>query len=248
MKKNTKNRKYNTGKSKNSKLFKLVLGIIFALLILLLLDFSDFFVATHNFRKYCYVMPSKLTCIISYCLLCISIIIVFVIYDKICIKQIKINELFETNKRFIIFLSVLLLGANILCYSSYYYIDKSELNYNKTTLFFSQKKFSCVDVERINISIENAIVSPTGGTPFDNYFIICTVYTKSGKYILESENFCNYSDLFNYIINTKSDINIDKSNYDELCQYELGKPLLSEKEKNENIKYINKIFEIKNTE
>nr|MDD5837126.1 hypothetical protein [Eubacteriales bacterium] len=242
MKKNAKSKNYNSAKSKKFGLYKLTLCFVFAILILLMLDFSDFFIAIHKLYDYSYVMPTKYTNILSYIILFVFVIVVIVLYDKLCIKKTPINILLKHNKKFMIFLSVILLGANILCYFSYYYIDKTEFNYTETNLLCSEKIFSCSDVEKIDISIENAIISPTGATPFDNYFIICTVYTNDEKVILESENFYSYSDLYDYLSNFNCTINVDKSNLDELLQFENGKPFSFKGDKVENIKYIKKYF------
>ena len=244
MNKRGKNRAHKE-KSNKFKLYKFSFGLFFALNIFFIFYFMNLFLVTHKSSKYCYIMPTTLTIIVSYSLVSISIIMVFILYYKICIKQMQPYSLIKNNKRFIVFLSVIFLVASIICYSSYYSIDTETLSYTKSTLFSNQKEFNSSDVKRIDISIENVISSPTGATPHDNYFIIYTVYTDHDKYILESKNFYDYSEMFNYLSCVDCYITTDTSDYDELCRFELNRPFLSQKEKEENINIINKIFALK---
>ncbi|MCC8073573.1 MAG: hypothetical protein LIO62_05550 [Clostridiales bacterium] len=51
--------------------------------------------------------------------------------------------------------------------------------------------------------------------------------------------------MLSYLSSVNCIINVDENDYDELCQYELSRPFLSQNEKQENVNMINKIFALK---
>lgn len=155
-------------------------------------------------------------------------------------KKIRFISILKQKMTFV--LCLIILTISVFCYSSYNYIDKNDLSFNKTSFFNTQELYDINDVNKIDISIINAISSPTNGTPYNNWCISCTVYTKNSEYILESDGFYDYQDLFDYLSSIDCDINIDKNNYNDLYQYELNRPFLSKEKKLDNVKYLSLIF------
>ena len=223
-----------------SKKIPIIFGMIFAFYIFLLLNLQEIFLRLHKFDDFCYVTPTKTSIILSYIVLLINIITLFFLYNKIYIKKIRFISILKKKMTFV--LCLIILTISVFCYFSYNYIDKNDLSFNKTSLFNTQELYDINDVNKIDISIINAISSPTNGTPYNNWCISCTVYTKNSEYILESDGFYDYQYLFDYLSNIDCDICIDKNNYNDLYQYELNRPFLSKEKKLDNVKYLSLIF------
>lgn len=226
-------------KKANPKGLKLLSAAIFAFLIIILLEFNRIFVFIHTIKGNIYASQTKLSLILGYGIIIISIILNFIAYNKLFIKKYDYKDYFALNKKKLIAVSLLLILGLTVCNFSFNYIDRENEQYSTLSLIKKEVIYGKNDIKSISIASLNIADSPNGKRIRNEYIIICKIDTDKGSYTLESSSFKSYKAMYDYLKDIDCSKSIDKQNLSKLLNFEKSKA------DKEEINYINKIFELK---
>lgn len=226
-------------KKENPKGLKLLSATIFAFLLIILLEFNRIFVFIHTIKGNIYASQTKPSLIFGYGIIIISIILNFIVYNKLFIKKRDYKDYFSLNKKKLIAVSLLLILGLTVCNLSFNYIDRENEQYSTLSLIKKEVIYGENDIKSISIASLNIADSPNGKRIRNEYIIICKIDADKGSYTLESSSFKSYKEMYEYLKDIDCSKSIDKQNLSKLLNFEKSKA------DKEEINYINKIFELK---
>ena len=232
--KKTAQKRFNSPKP----FFKFVFGLSFAVLLIVMFYLSEIYKQIHLIanRSIIYIQPQfKIICILSL-ISAAGFYALLYFHNKILKRQ-------KISKTKVSLISVLLIIIIIFCNLSYNYIDKKSFDYYNQTAWNTSKIFEKNEVEKINVSVEKSVLSMPHGFRLTEYYICCQLKMKNRDIIIESSDFNNYKYLYLYL--KKFDYKIfyfDKTNFDQLYRYEQNNLFNSSDKTQENLKYIEQIF------
>ncbi len=233
---------YRKNKSKKADahkpFLKFIFGLSFAVLLIVFIYLSEIYEQLHFITNsnIIYIQPEfKIICIL-YLIAASGFYTLFYFYNKALKRQ-------KIKKVKVLLISVLLIIIIVFCNLSYSYIDKQSFDFYNKTAWNTSKIFEKDEVEKINVSVEKSVLSIPHGFTFHEYYISCQLKTKNEDIVLESSSFNNYKSLYLYLNNFDNQIVVsDNTNVEQLCEYEQNNIFNSSDIVNENIKYIEKIF------
>ena len=228
-------------------LYGAIFGGLFAVLIVFVLNISDIYKLLYKPKEYSYVEPTFAAFLVLCVLIAISIALVIYFYGSLIDRKKTIKQIRRKAKMILPIYLALAIVISALSFSSCYCIDDTA-SYSKNTLFGSEEILAKDDIEKVSIHVEKSLHSLAGKGPvFIDYYIVCTLSHESGEYVLYSDYFYSYRDMYDYLSSCNATVEADRSRLEELCEHQRNIPINFSADKvNENIEYINKIFDLEN--
>ncbi|MCH5317876.1 MAG: hypothetical protein J1E05_07850 [Eubacterium sp.] len=229
-------------------LYGVVFGILISVLVIVLFYIPDIFKLLYKPFGYLYVEPAFAAYVMLGVLISISFIIVICFYGSFIDKKKTLKQIKQKVRKILPVYLILVIVISVGCFSSVYCIDAD--SYSKKVLFTTQKLFTEDDINKINIRVVKSSHSIIGkGAIYTDYYIACSFNTENEEYNLCSDYFYSYRDMYNYLSNLNVTVEADRSNLEELCEHQRNIPINFSAEKvNENVEYINKIFDLENAQ
>ena len=246
-KKRKKTKSVRTISKSQKALYGVVFGGLFAVLIVFALNISDIYKLFLKPKGYLYVEPTFTPFAVLCVLVGISIILVIYFYGSFIDRKKALKQIRQKAKIILPIYLVLAIATSVFCFSSYYSIDDTD-SYSKNTIFGTEEISAKDDIQKISIRVEKSLHSLAGQGPiFIDYYIVCSLSDESGEYVLYSDYFYSYRDMYDYLSSLNATVEADRSRLEELCDHQRNIPINFSAEKvNENIEYINKIFDLEN--
>ena len=218
---------------------------LFAILIVFLLNIFDIYKLLYKPKGYLYVEPTFAAFAVLCVLIVISIILVIYFYGSFIDRKKALKQIRQKAKMILPIYLVLAIAASVFCFSCYYCIDDTA-SYSKNTLFGSEEILAKDDIQKIGIRVEKSLHSLAGKGPiFIDYYIVCTLSGENCEYVLNSDHFYSFRDMYDYLSSCNATVEADRSRLEELCEHQRNIPINFSAEKvNENIEYISKIFDL----
>lgn len=161
----------------------------------------------------------------------------FIMFPIYVVYSINISVIRPKNRKkefikaaVVIVLTIITLVVN---FTSVNYIDRNGAYYDKVY-------YSDCEIDDVEVSVER-ISNTVGSNATSNaYYIVCHLNTKSGKFVLNSGNFYNYEELYNYLVRMNNIVTIDTNGFNDLVNYEKNR-LIPKSISDNNVDYIKRI-------
>lgn len=246
-KRKNKSKNLRTITKSQKALYNVVFGGIIALLTAIAIWISDICKLLHKPMGYSYVQPTVAAYTAFFVLFSISFILAVYFYGSLIDKKKTVKQIKQKAKIILPVFIVLAIAVSVFCFPSYYRIDENA-SFSKNTLFGTEEVFAKDEINKVGIRVEKLSHSIGGRGPvFTDYSIVCSLSTESGEYQLNSDCFYSYRAMYDYLSRLNAAVEADRGMLEELCEHQKNIPLNFSAEKvNENIEYINKIFDLEN--
>lgn len=232
--------------SKSQKaLYGAVFVGLFAILIVFLLNIFDIYKLLYKPKGYLFVEPTFAAFAVLCVLIVISIILVIYFYGSFIDRKKALKQIKKKAKIILPIYLVLAIVTSVFCFPCYYNIDDTA-SYSKNTLFGSEEILAKDDIQKIDIYVLGSPIAASTARMVMAYSIACTLSTENGEYTINSDCFYSYRDMYDYLSGLNTMVEADRYKLDDLIEYQRRPANFSAENVNENIEYINKIFDLEN--
>ena len=243
--KRKKNKSVRTISKSQKALYNAGFGVLIAIFIVLALWISDIYKLLHKPMGYLYVEPTAAAYISFYILIGMGLILTVYFYGSLIDRKKALKQIRQKAKMILPIYLVLAIVISAFCFPSYYSIDDTA-SYSKNTLFGSEEIFTKDDIKCIDIYVLGSPIGASTARMVMEYSIACTLSVESGKYTINSDCFYSYRDMYDYLSGLNATVEADRYKLDDLIEYQRRPANFSAENVNENIEYINKIFDLEN--
>ena len=232
--------------SKSQKvLYGAVFVGLFAILIVFLLNIFDIYKLLYKPKGYLFVEPTFAAFAVLCVLIVISIILVIYFYGSFIDRKKALKQIKQKAKIILPIYLVLAIVTSVFCFPCYYRIDDTA-SYSKNTLFGSEEILAKDDIKKIDIYVLGSPIAASTARMVMVYSVVCTLSTENGEYTINSDCFYSYRDMYDYLSGLNATVEADRYKLDDLIKYQRRPANFSAENVNENIEYINKIFDLEN--
>lgn len=245
-KRKNKGKNLRTITKSQKALYGVIFGGLFAVLIVFGIKIFDIYKLIYKPMGYLYVEPVFSAVLALFLVLTsLGIILVIYFYGSLTDRKKTLKQIKQRVKIILPIYLVLAIAASAFCFPSYYSIDDTAA-YRKNTLFGSEALFVKDDITNVDIYVLGLSVVPSSGRMAMKYSIACTLSTENGEYTINSDSFYGYRDMYDYLSGLNATVKADRDKLEKLIEYQRRPANFPAEKVNENIEYINKIFDLEN--
>lgn len=242
--KRKKSKSVRTITKSQKALYGAIFGGLFAILIVFVLNISGIYKLLYKPKGYLYVEPTFAAFAVLCVFIGIGLFLAIYFYGSFMDKRKTLKQVKQRAKMILPIYLVLAIVISVFCYSSFNYID--DIAYGEKSLFATREILSNDDIKKINIYVLNAPILPTKGRSIIEYSIACELISENDERIIDSSYFYSYQYMYDYLSGLNATVEADRYKLDNLIEYQRRPVNFSAENVNENIEYINKIFDLEN--